>query len=124
MRAPQDRAREAARSPLFLKLIPQRGLANHAFSDQVARMITVATCSNPAEAMLLKSLLEANDIPAFVPDELTPQTALNYSASGLHLQVAEEHAETARRLLDEAATTFDDEDSDAAEDDEEEEPTR
>jgi hypothetical protein len=75
-------------------------------------MTTVATCSNPAEAMLLKSLLEANDIPAFVPDELTPQTALNYSGSGLHLQVADEHVATARRLLDEAATSGDDEDAD------------
>lgn len=80
-------------------------------------MITVATCSNPAEAMLLKSLLEANDIPAFVPDELTPQTALDYSGSGLHVQVADEHAETARRLLDEAAMSDDDEDEDDADED-------
>lgn len=65
-------------------------------------MITVATCSNPAEAMLLKSLLEANDIPAFVPDELTAQTAPNYSGSGLHLQVADEHADNARRILQDA----------------------
>jgi len=79
-------------------------------------MTTVATCSNPAEAMLLKSLLEANDIPTFVPDELTPQTALNFSASGLHLQVADEHAGLARRLLDEAATSSDDdEEEDEAE---------
>ena len=73
-------------------------------------MTTIATCSNPAEAMLLKSLLEANDIPAFVPDELTPQTALNYSASGLHIQVADEHVALARQLLDEAAMSDDDED--------------
>ena len=65
-------------------------------------MITIATCSNPAEAMLLKSLLEANDIPTFVPDELTAQTAPNFSGSGLHLQVADEHAENARRILQEA----------------------
>lgn len=75
-------------------------------------MITVATCSNPAEAMLLKSLLEANDIPAFLPDELTPQTALDFSGSGLHLQVAEEHAETARQLLEEAQETSDEEEED------------
>lgn len=79
-------------------------------------MITVATCSNPAEAMLLKSVLEANDIPAYVPDELTAQSAPNYTASGLHLQVAEEHADTARRLLEDAQASVaneDDEDEDA-----------
>jgi hypothetical protein len=74
-------------------------------------MITVTTCSNPAEAMLLKSLLEANGIPAFVPDELSAQTAPNFAGSGLHLQVADEHAETAKKLLDEAQASF------AAEDD-------
>ena len=37
-------------------------------------MTTVATCSNPAEAMLLKSFLEANNITAYVPDELTAQS--------------------------------------------------
>lgn len=80
-------------------------------------MITVATCSNPAEAMLLKSLLEANDIPAFVPDELTAQTAPNFSGSGLHLQVADEDAEDAKRILAEAENaepieTDDDDDED------------
>lgn len=78
-------------------------------------MTTIATCSNPAEAMLLKSLLEANDIPTFVPDELTAQTAPNYSASGLHLQVADEHAETAKRLIAEAEVA--DEDEEAGDDD-------
>lgn len=84
-------------------------------------MITVATCSNPAEAMLLKSVLEANNIPAFLPDELTAQSAPVYTASGLHVQVPDEHAETARKLLEEAQAAYaDDEDdeegADAAED--------
>ena len=39
-------------------------------------------CSNPAEAMLLKSLLEANNIPAYVPQELTTQAALDFAGSG------------------------------------------
>jgi hypothetical protein len=73
-------------------------------------MTTVTTCSNPAEAMLLKSLLEANDIPAFVPDELTAQSAPHFSGSGLHLQVADEHAETAKRILNEAQNELGDED--------------
>lgn len=80
-------------------------------------MITIATCSNPAEAMLLKSLLEANDIPAFVPDELTAQTAPNYSGSGLHLQVAAEHAESARRILQDAESALIEEIPDTGTDD-------
>jgi hypothetical protein len=87
-------------------------------------MVTVATCSNPAEAMLLKSLLEANDIPAFLPDELTPQTALDFSGSGLHLQVADEHAETARQLLQDAENASDDESEDEDEDDADEVQSR
>jgi hypothetical protein len=81
-------------------------------------MTTIATCSNPAEAMLLKSLLEANDIPAFVPNELTPQTALDYSGSGLHLQVADEHVVTARRLLEEVANSSEADDDDQDDSDE------
>lgn len=65
-------------------------------------MITVMTCSNPAEAMLLKSMLEANDIPAFVPDELTAQSAPHFSGSGIHIQVADEQAEAAKRILEQA----------------------
>ena len=81
-------------------------------------MTTVTTCSNPAEAMLLKSLLEANGIPAFVPDELSAQTAPNFAGSGLHLQVADEHAETAQKVLQEAAQTFVDEGAETGDADE------
>lgn len=77
-------------------------------------MKTVATCSNPAEAMLLKSLLEAHDITAYVPDELTAQSAPHFSGSGLHIQVDDEHADTAKKLLEEAETAFaDDAEEDA-----------
>lgn len=76
-------------------------------------MTTLVTCSNPAEAMLLKSLLEANEIPAFVPDELTAQSAPHFTGSGIHIQVADEHAETARKILAEAETSDDDEDEGA-----------
>ena len=65
-------------------------------------MTTVATCSNPAEAMLLKSLLEANEITAYVPDELTAQSAPHFSGSGIRIQVDDQHADTARRILAEA----------------------
>lgn len=79
-----------------------RSLANRTSAAIVFRMITVATCSNPAEAMLLKSLLQANDIEAYVPDELTAQSAPHFSGSGIRVQVQEQHAEAAKRILDEA----------------------
>ena len=65
-------------------------------------MTTVATCSNPAEAMLLKSLLEANDIRAYVPEELTSQSAPHFSGSGIRVQVDDQNAEPAKQLLEEA----------------------
>ena len=83
------------------------GLAKGPSAAILGRMITVATCSNPAEAMLLKSLLEANDIEAYVPDELTAQSAPHFSGSGIRVQVEEQHAEAAKRILDEAETKSD-----------------
>ena len=77
-------------------------------------MTTVATCSNPAEAMLLKSVLEANAITAYVPEELTAQAAPDFSGSGIRIQVDDENADAARRLIEQAATVESDED-DAAE---------
>lgn len=65
-------------------------------------MTTVATCSNPAEAMLLKSLLEANEIEAYVPDELTAQSAPHFSGSGIRVQVEDQHADAAKRILADA----------------------
>ena len=80
-------------------------------------MTTLTTCSNPAEAMLLKSMLEANGIPAFVPDELSAQTAPNFAGSGLHLQVADEHLATAKKILEEAqAPSGEDDDEDSTDD--------
>lgn len=77
-------------------------------------MTTVATCSNPAEAMLLKSVLEANNITAYVPGELTAQASPDFSGSGIRVEVEDEHAEEARRLLAEAEQAFTgDEDADA-----------
>jgi len=73
-------------------------------------MTTLTTCSNTAEAMLLKSVLEANGITTLVPDELTAQSALHYTGSGIRLLVAEEDAETARKILAEVAEPTDEED--------------
>ena len=78
-------------------------------------MTTVATCSNPAEAALLKSLLEANDITAYVPEELTAQSAPHFSGSGIRIQVDDEQAETARRILAEAEDAFESDDEEPGE---------
>jgi hypothetical protein len=80
-------------------------------------MTTVATCSNPAEAMLLKSLLEANEIAAYVPDELTAQSAPHFSGSGIRVQVEDQHADTAKRILEEAEATGAETDDEESEDD-------
>ena len=69
--------------------------------------------------MLLKSLLEANDIEAYVPDELTAQSAPHFSGSGIRVQVDEKHADTAKRILADAEKTSP-VDSEAAESDDDE----
>ncbi len=79
-------------------------------------MTTVATCSNDAEAMLLKSVLEANEIPAYVPEELTSQSAVHFTGSGLHVIVDDENAEAARRILAEV-------EAENPDDEEEEDPS-
>jgi hypothetical protein len=54
-------------------------------------MTTVTTCSNMAEAELIKSVLEEADIPAFALDEIF--------GGSIRVQVEDEHAAEARRLL-------------------------
>ena len=56
-------------------------------------MVTAAFCSNPAEAELLRSLLEENGIDAFVLDDSF--------GGAIRLQVASDQAEQAKRILDE-----------------------
>jgi hypothetical protein len=63
-------------------------------------MTTVATCSNIAEAQLLRSLLDAAGITAFLPEEVTANTAPQLLfASGLRVQVEDEDAADARRVI-------------------------
>jgi hypothetical protein len=64
-------------------------------------MTTIATCSNIAEAELLKSVLDNAGIAAFLPEETTAYTAPQLVfASGLRVQVEDEDAATARKILD------------------------
>lgn len=61
-------------------------------------MITATTCSNLAEAELLHSVLAENGIEAFVLDDPF--------GGAVRLQVADEQAEEARKILDDAQRAF------------------
>jgi len=64
-------------------------------------MTTIATCSNIAEAEILKSLLEGAGIRAFLPEEITGNSAPQLVfASGLRVQVEDEDAAEARRVIE------------------------
>ncbi|MEN9632910.1 MAG: putative prokaryotic signal transducing protein [Verrucomicrobiota bacterium] len=80
-------------------------------------MTTVINCSNPAEAMLLKSVLEANQIPAYVPEELTAQAAVHFAGGGIRVMVDEENVAAAQRILAEAEAAFNDEEDPEEHDD-------
>ena len=72
-------------------------------------MITVTTCSNLAEAELLHSLLVENGIEAFVLDDAF--------GGAIRVQVADEQAEEATRILTEAQNAFAEENDDEDEED-------
>ncbi len=62
-------------------------------------MNTVAICPNPAEAMLIKTLLEGSGITAYVPGELTAQSAVNFAGEGIRVMVDAENVDAAKRIL-------------------------
>jgi hypothetical protein len=63
-------------------------------------MVTVARCQNLFEADRLKMVLENAGIPAFIPDELTAGIAPQHFLTGVRLQVAEENAEEAGKIIE------------------------
>lgn len=68
-------------------------------------MITVANCFDIHEAFRLQMALGAADIPSLIPDEATAQNVPYFfigSSAGVRLQVAEEHASEAQRIIREA----------------------
>ncbi len=68
-------------------------------------MTTLTTCSNIAEAELLKSLLEASGLKAYLPEKLTANAAPQLLFSqGIRLQVEDEDADVARRVIAAAET--------------------
>jgi hypothetical protein len=64
-------------------------------------MTTVATCTLLVEAQLIQAALEGCGVAAFIPDELTAETAphLALLIGGIRVQVADEAADTARAVL-------------------------
>lgn len=72
-------------------------------------MTTATICSNLAEAELLHSLLDENGIEAFVLDDAF--------GGAVRLQVADEQAEAAKKILHDAMeATADEEEDDEAND--------
>ena len=72
-------------------------------------MVTVANCYDIHEAFRLQMALEAADVPSFIPDEATAQNAPYFfvgSGQGVRLQVAEEHASEAQRIISNAREEF------------------
>ncbi len=66
-------------------------------------MITVAKCIDIIEANRLRMALESAGIAVFMPDEMTASVASHWflNSGGIRLQVADEHAGAARRVIDE-----------------------
>lgn len=68
-------------------------------------MKTIARCLSIDQALLLRSLLEGNGFRAWVPDELTAQTdpvLFLGTLNSIRVQVEDEDAEDACRVLAEA----------------------
>jgi len=65
------------------------------------KLVTVYRAFNPADAHLIRSLLEAAQIPAMVADEAAALSTEGYSMTtgGIRVQVSEEHVEAARELI-------------------------
>jgi hypothetical protein len=68
--------------------------------------VTIRTCRDLAEAQVVRSMLEAGGVHAFIPDEnaagLYPATVLD--TDGVRVQVAAEDAELALTLIEHEET--------------------
>lgn len=65
------------------------------------KLITIATFSYAPEMGLVRSKLESEGIECFVKDELVSQTYIHNAVGGMKLQVKENDAERAARIVDE-----------------------
>jgi len=66
------------------------------------KLVTVYRTFSAADAQLVRSLLDAAEIPAMVTDELAALSTEGYSMStgGIRVQVPPEHVEAARELIE------------------------
>ena len=66
------------------------------------KLVTVYRTFSSADAQLIRSVLEASDIPAMVADELSSLSMEGYSMStgGIRVQVPEEQAADAREIIE------------------------
>jgi Putative prokaryotic signal transducing protein len=73
------------------------------------QLVTVFRSFSPAEAQLIRSRLDAADIPAEVVNELAALSMDGYSMAGggIRVQVPDEYAAEARALIDSANTSTD-----------------
>ena len=64
-------------------------------------LVTVYNTFSAGDAQLIRSMLEAADVPATVAHELSALSLDGYAlaAGGISVQVPEEHAEFARELI-------------------------
>ncbi len=64
-------------------------------------MVTIATTFLLDEALVIRSALEGSGIPSFIPDEFMAQNELPAitASGGVRVQVADENAAAARRVL-------------------------
>ena len=65
-------------------------------------MTTIATCQRLIEAQILQPTLGGSGIKAYLPEELTALTsgnAYSYAIGGLRVQVEDEDADAARKVL-------------------------
>ena len=69
------------------------------------KLVTVYRTFSSADAQLIRSLLEASEIPAMVADELSALSIDGYSMStgGIRVQVPEDQAESAREIIESTA---------------------
>ena len=64
-------------------------------------MTTIANCFDLNQALRLKTILESAGIPSFIPDETMAGLAPHHflTSSGVRLQVADEHAVEAQKIV-------------------------
>ncbi len=66
-------------------------------------LVTILSVSYPQQVYIIKGMLESEGIECFIKDELTVQTnpVYTYAVGGVKLQVKEEDAEAATKILEE-----------------------